>query len=54
MKEELRKLFEEILNDYEMSEETVIDERGYLDDYKWLEERIQEYRDRFSEIIKDL
>lgn len=51
MKEELRKLFEEILNDYESSEETVINDRGSLEDYNWLEQRIQEYKDRFEKII---
>lgn len=52
MKEELRKLFEELINDYEDSEQTVINDRGDSSDYAWLEERIQEYRDRFDKIIQ--
>lgn len=54
MKEELTQLFDELLKEYEDAQYTVINDRGSLEDYYWLEETIEEYRNRFENIIGDI
>lgn len=49
----MEELFLELLNKYEMTEETVINDRGELEDYILLSEEIKEYKERFYELLKN-
>lgn len=48
MKEELLKIFLEVLEEWEDAEEVIINDRGYISEYEELEIRKNKYIERFS------
>jgi hypothetical protein len=51
-KNNLLKIFEELLEEWEKSESTVIHDRGDLDDYDQLEKNKEEFRKNFLEALE--
>jgi hypothetical protein len=48
LKDELLKIFLEVLEEWEDAEEVIINDRGNVSEYVELEERKQEYIERFK------
>lgn len=54
MIEELKELFEELIERWELAEETVINDRGNLEDYDLLEEEEKIFRNKLETILSNL
>lgn len=52
--EELKELFEELIERWELAEETVINDRGTLEDYNFLEEEEKIFRNKLENILLNL
>lgn len=49
----MEELFLKLLNKYEVAEETIINDRGTLDDYDLLEQEIKEFKDKLYRLLKN-
>lgn len=54
MKDEILNLFMEILEEWEIAEDVVINESGELDNYEELSRRKDEYIKKINELIKKI
>lgn len=54
MVDEIKKLFEELIERWELAEETVINDRGTLEDYDLLEEEEKIFRNKLNYILLNL
>jgi len=54
LKKEILDLFEDVIKLWKMAEETVINDRGTLDDYNLLEEEEIQLRQRLNNILNKL
>lgn len=54
MEKEISNLFEDMIKLWKMAEETVINDRGTLDDYDLLEEEETKLRQRLDNILNKL
>ena len=55
MKNKIRQLFEELLEDYYLAEDDAISEHSYdyQEDIKELDNKIEDYRNKLNTILKD-
>lgn len=54
MIDEIKELFNELVERWELAEETVINDRGTLEDYNLLEEEEKMYRKKLENILLNL
>lgn len=54
LKEELLKIFLEVLEEWEDAEEVIINDRGDVSEYEELEERKNKYIRRFNDALKNI
>ena len=54
MKNEILNLFMELLKEWEIAEEVVINDRGSIDDYNILDIRKKEYINKINELLSKI